>query len=283
MNLLIEAFCKGIFSVNLQQIIVIMKKQILDFLIKENNRINENYSLLKLTPADGSRIVDAVAGQFVQVEIPDSKTTFLRRPISINYIDRNDDTLWLLIRKAGKGTEALVFMEEGRRLNLVLPLGNGFSRPSKKEARILLAGGGVGVAPMYYLGTELYKEGYDVEFLLGARRDADLLELDLFSQVGKVHCSTEDGSAGEKGLITHNSALSRAWDYIFCCGPMPMMKAIARYAAKNNIECEVSLENRMACGVGACLCCVEDTSDSGNVCVCTEGPVFNIKRLKWEI
>lgn len=260
-----------------------MKKQILDFLIKENNRINENYSLLKLTPADGSRIVDAVAGQFVQVEVPYSKTTFLRRPISINYIDRNDNTLWLLIRKAGKGTEALVSMEEGRRLNLVLPLGNGFSRPSKKEARILLAGGGVGVAPMYYLGTELYKEGYDVEFLLGARRDADLLELDLFSQVGKVHCSTEDGSAGEKGLITHNSALSRAWDYIFCCGPMPMMKAIARYAAKNNIECEVSLENRMACGVGACLCCVEDTSDSGNVCVCTEGPVFNIKRLKWEI
>ena len=202
-----------------------MKKQLLDFLIKENQRINDNYSLLKLSPADGSRIIDTVAGQFVQVEVPDSKATFLRRPISINYVDRADNTLWLLIRKAGLGTEAL----------------------------------------------------------LGARRDVDLLELDLFNQVGIVYCSTEDGSTGEKGLITHNTALNQQWDYIYCCGPMPMMKAIARYAVKNNIECEVSLENRMACGVGACLCCVEDTADSGNVCVCTDGPVFNIKRLKWEI
>ena len=260
-----------------------MKKQLLDFLIKENQRINDNYSLLKLSPANGSRIIDTVAGQFVQVEVPDSKATFLRRPISINYVDRSDNTLWLLIRKAGLGTESLVSMGEGRVLNVILPLGKGFSRPLKKDARILLVGGGVGVAPMYYLGTELRNDGHNVNFLLGARRDVDLLELDLFNQVGIVYCSTEDGSTGEKGLITHNTALNQQWDYIYCCGPMPMMKAIARYAVKNNIECEVSLENRMACGVGACLCCVEDTADSGNVCVCTDGPVFNIKRLKWEI
>ena len=260
-----------------------MKKYIIDFILKENLRINENYSLLKLTPSDGSRIVETFAGQFVQVEVPCSKTTFLRRPVSINYVDRSDNTLWLLIRNAGEGTKSLISMPEGGVLNLVLPLGNGFSRPAKKDARILLAGGGVGVAPMYYLGTELRKEGYDVSFLLGARRNVDLLELELFQEVGKVYCSTEDGSAGEKGLITYNSALNGEWDYIYCCGPLPMMKAVARYAAKNNIECEVSLENRMACGVGACLCCVEDTADKGNVCVCTEGPVFNIKRLKWEI
>ena len=183
-----------------------MKKQLLDFLIKENQRINDNYSLLKLSPADGSRIIDTVAGQFVQVEVPDSKATFLRRPISINYVDRADNTLWLLIRKAGLGTESLVSMREGRVLNIILPLGNGFSRPLKKDARILLAGGGVGVAPMYYLGTELRNDGHNVNFLLGARRDVDLLELDLFNQVGIVYCSTEDGSAGEKGLITHNTA-----------------------------------------------------------------------------
>ena len=260
-----------------------MKKYICDFFIKENRRINENYSLLKLSPVDGSDVVRAVAGQFVQVEVPDSKSTFLRRPISINYIDRADNTLWLLIRNAGNGTKALIEMENYRKLNLVLPLGNGFSRLGGKDAKVLLVGGGVGVAPMYYLGTELAEEGYGVNFLLGARRDSDLLELDLFNNIGTVYCSTEDGSAGEKGLITYNSALNLSWDFIYCCGPMPMMKAIARYAAKNGIECEVSLENRMACGVGACLCCVEDTSDKGNVCVCTEGPVFNIKRLKWEI
>ena len=87
---------------------------------------------------------------------------------------------------------------------------------------------------------------------------------------------------GEKGLITQNTALQRTWDNIYCCGPMPMMKAVAAYAMRNNIECEVSLENKMACGIGACLCCVEDTT-RGNTCVCTEGPVFNIKELKWGI
>ena len=259
-----------------------MKKQILDFVIKENQRINENYSLLKLMPADGSKIVKCIAGQFVQVEIPDSITTFLRRPISINYVDEFYNELWLLVRNAGEGTRHLIGMEHGQLLNIMMPLGRGFSYPEKKDARVLLVGGGVGVAPMYYLGTELKKAGFEVNFLLGARRNVDLLELDLFQSVGKVYMSTEDGSAGEKGLITFNSALNETWDNIYCCGPMPMMKAIAKYASKNNVECEVSLENRMACGVGACLCCVEDT-DSGNVCVCTNGPVYNIKQLIWEI
>lgn len=259
-----------------------MKKQILDFTIKENIRFNDNYSLLKLSPSDGSGIAETKAGQFVQIAIPDSKTTFLRRPISINYVDKAANEMWLLVRCAGAGTKSLAEMSVGRQLNVVYPLGKGFSRSLKEEARILLVGGGVGVAPMFYLGAELKDEGFEPHFLLGARREADLLEVDLFSQLGRVYVSTEDGSAGEKGLITHNSALSEKWDGIYCCGPMPMMKAIAQYAVKNNIECEVSLENRMACGIGACLCCVEDT-DKGNLCVCTEGPVFNIKQLKWEI
>ena len=259
-----------------------MKKQSIDFIIRENKKISDNYSLMKLSPADGSPIPDTKAGQFVQVEVPDSKSTFLRRPISINYADKAHNELWLLIRDAGCGTHSLIAMQEGRVLNLLLPLGSTFSLPERKEARLLLVGGGVGVAPMYYLGTELRQAGHAVNFLLGARRSVDLLELNLFEQVGKVFVSTDDGSAGERGVVTYNSALQESWDFIYCCGPMPMMKAVAKYAARNHVECEVSLENRMACGVGACLCCVEDT-DKGNVCVCTEGPVFNINRLKWEI
>ncbi len=260
-----------------------MSKRILDFVIRENNRLNANYSLLKLSPSDGSEISEPVAGQFVQVEIPDSKTTFLRRPISINYVDRNANEMWLLVRNAGDGTKSLIEMECGRVVNLVFPLGKGFSRPLRSDAQVLLVGGGVGVAPMLYLGTELKAEHIDVNFLLGAKSKADLLELDLFQKVGNVFISTDDGSMGEKGLVTHNSALNRSWDFIYACGPQPMMKAIAKYAVKNNIMCEVSLENKMACGVGACLCCVEDT-DRGNVCVCTEGPVFNVNQLiKWEI
>ena len=95
------------------------------------------------------------------------------------------------------------------------------------------------------------------------------------------HVTTEDGSMGEKGFVTQHSVLNEKIDHIACCGPLPMMQAVARIAREKNIECEVSLENTMACGLGACLCCVEDTADDGNVCVCKEGPVFNIKRLKW--
>lgn len=259
-----------------------MKKQIKDYVVRSNERLSDSYSLLKLQPADGSAIIDTCAGQFVEVEVPDSKSTFLRRPISINFVDRDRNELWLLVRVAGEGTRHLVALAEGRVLSLVLPLGKGFSIPADTVSKVLLAGGGVGVAPMLYLGSELKKRGFEVAFLLGARSKGDLLELEEFEKIGGVYVSTDDGSMGEHGLITKNSALQKSWQMLYCCGPMPMMKAMAAYAMRNNIECEVSLENRMACGVGACLCCVEDTVE-GNLCVCKEGPVFNIKRLKWQI
>ena len=259
-----------------------MKKQIKDFIVRSNTRLSGAYSLLKLQPADGSAVADTSAGQFVEVEVPDSKSTFLRRPISINYVDRDRNELWLLVRVAGEGTRHLAALAEGRLLNLVLPLGKGFTIPADASAKVLLAGGGVGVAPMLYLGDELKRRGFSVAFLLGARSKADILELADFERIGKVYVSTDDGSYGEHGLISKNTALQQSWQMLYCCGPMPMMKAMAAYAMRNNIECEVSLENRMACGVGACLCCVEDT-DKGNVCVCKEGPVFNIKQLKWQI
>lgn len=257
-------------------------KTITIFKVTSNRPMGEDCNLLTLTPSDGSKLNDIRPGQFVQVEIPDSKTTFLRRPISVNFVDYDANQLWLLVRKAGAGTQHLAQAEVSSRLNVILPLGNGFTMP-KEQKRILLIGGGVGIAPLYYLGYALADNGFEVNYLIGARTEAGLLELDLLKTVAtRVFVSTDDGSCGEKGLVTHNTALTGNWDMIYCCGPMPMMKAVARYAAKNNIECEVSLENRMACGIGACLCCVEDT-DKGNLCVCTHGPVFNIKNLKWEI
>ena len=93
--------------------------------------------------------------------------------------------------------------------------------------------------------------------------------------------STEDGSVGEKGLVTANSILNNDFDVVYCCGPTPMMKAVSEWAKERNIKCYVSLENRMACGIGACLCCVTDTKDMGNVCVCTYGPVFDANEIKW--
>lgn len=122
--------------------------------------------------------------------------------------------------------------------------------------------------------------GQSPEFLLGARSVKDVLEIDEFNALGKVNISTEDGSLGEKGLVTLHSAWQNTYDMVYCCGPLPMMKAVAKICRENNIECEVSLENMMACGLGACLCCVEKTV-KGNICVCTEGPVFNINSLTW--
>ena len=147
---------------------------------------------------------------------------------------------------------------------------------------MLLIGGGVGVAPLLYMGAKMKESGAEPTFLLGARSAKDLLMLDIFRRYGRVYVTTEDGSEGEKGFVTNHSLLQQeCFDRISTCGPTPMMKAVARFARENGIDCEVSLENLMACGLGACLCCVEKTTE-GNLCVCKDGPVFNIKKLLWQ-
>jgi len=147
----------------------------------------------------------------------------------------------------------------------------------------LLIGGGVGIAPLLHLGAHLFSLGYKPQFLLGARSQKDLLQLDEFQKYGAVYSTTEDGTAGEKGFVTNHSILkSGDFDYLYSCGPRPMMVAVAKYVRQHSIPGEVSLENSMACGIGACLCCVEKTV-YGNLCVCTEGPVMNIDTLTWQI
>lgn len=255
-----------------------MKKFLIDFKIVKNERLSDSYSLFVLEPTHGE-LPEMLPGQFVQVEVPNSKSTYLRRPISINYVDYANNQLWLLVRKAGDGTASLMKLAENDVVNLMLPLGNGFTIFPGET--MLLIGGGVGVAPLLYFGKKAKEAGANVKFLLGARTENDLLELEKFEAVGDVFVSTENGGKGEKGFVTQHSVLnSGSFSRIACCGPMPMMKAVAKIAKDKSIECEVSLENVMACGLGACLCCVEDTVE-GNVCVCKEGPVFNIKRLKW--
>lgn len=256
-------------------------KKILNLRVVENRHIHDLYSLLILSPADGNILPEIKAGQFVNIAVDGSKNTFLRRPISINYIDRKKNIIWLLIRKAGSGTAALTRLKDGDIINTIIPLGNSFVLP-KLESRVLLVGGGVGVAPMLCWGNELIANGIKPLFLLGARTQYDVLELEEFQKLGDVHISTEDGSMGESGLVTEHSILKSHFDIIYCCGPAPMMKAVAKVAAALNAECYVSLENMMACGLGACLCCVEQTV-KGNVCVCTEGPIFNTKQLTWQI
>lgn len=255
------------------------KKYILDLKVVAMEQLNEKNVLLKLS--QDAPLPEMLPGQFVEVRVDGSTSTYLRRPISVNFVDKERNELWLMVATIGDGTRKLGQLKVGDTLNCVLPLGNTFTMPTSKEDNILLIGGGVGVAPLLYFGKQIKDFGANVTFLLGARTATDLLELEEFRKYGEVYCTTEDGSEGEKGFVTNHSVLQKGnFTQISTCGPKPMMVAVAKYAHAARIRCEASLENLMACGVGACLCCVEKTTE-GNKCACTEGPVFDINRLLW--
>jgi dihydroorotate dehydrogenase electron transfer subunit len=255
-----------------------MAKRIEDLKVIVNKRLTTDIFVLELLSYGQLPVFKP--GQFVQVRVDGSPETFLRRPISIHDVDYKNNTIKLLIQIAGKGTETLSKLRTGDQLNLIYPLGNSFSLPCKTE-KVLLVGGGCGVAPLLFLGKYLKSNGCIPDILLGFRNSERIIEFDEYSETGKVFLTTEDGSKGEKGYVTNHSLFSKpVYDRIYCCGPDSMMRAVAGYCKGNNIACEVSLENLMACGIGACLCCIVDTV-KGNLCTCIDGPVFNISELKW--
>jgi dihydroorotate dehydrogenase electron transfer subunit len=255
-----------------------MGKRIFDFQIIDNNRLKKEFYILELLSPEV--LPEIYPGQFVQVRVDHTNSIFLRRPFSFHDVDYKNNTIKLLIQITGKGTLALSLLKKGDILNLVFPLGNSFSLPSKGE-KALLVGGGCGVAPLLYLAKYLKSHDYEFDVLMGFRNADRIIEYEEYKKLSQVFIATEDGSEGEKGIVINHSLLKKTdYNRIYCCGPDSMMKAVADYSRKKNINCEVSLENLMACGVGACLCCVVNTI-RGNVCSCTDGPVFNINDLKW--
>jgi dihydroorotate dehydrogenase electron transfer subunit len=255
-----------------------MKKYLSDLTVKQVQWVNSTCVLLIMT--DEKPLPECKPGQFAELRIDDTQGIILRRPISIHSFDAVRNEIGFLVQVVGEGTKKLASVKEGDKVNTLFPLGNGFSADADKNKRYLLVGGGVGSAPLYYLGQELKRAGCDFTFLIGARKKEDLYRRAEFEAVGRVEYTTEDASLGEKGFVTNHSVLNEKFDKIFTCGPKPMMMAVAKYAKEHGIACEVSLENKMACGLGACLCCVEDTKE-GHRCVCTDGPVFSIDELKW--
>lgn len=258
-----------------------MPKYLKDFLVTAKRVLPSGSALLTVTTSDGSVLEGVAPGQFAEVKI-DSPSTFLRRPISIcNF--RNGREIDLFVKPVGEGSRCLTSMNVGDKVEMMLPLGHGFSCEATdvRGKRVLLVGGGVGAAPLVFLSDALADNGADVSVIIGGRSAKDVEGVtDLYARSAHTFVTTDDGSSGHPGIVTAHPSFSQPFDRIYCCGPTPMMKAVARIAAERSIWCEVSLENMMACGLGACLCCVEETSDEGNVCVCTEGPVFNINRLK---
>lgn len=246
-----------------------------NFIVSEKQFLNTSFFKLKLKSA--KNLPGIKPGQFVEVQVNSDSKVLLRRPISINDVNFETNEISLIIQTVGQGTKELAKISIGEEVNLVYPLGNGFE---VKGESVLLIGGGVGIAPLLYLAKQFNAKGVKADVLLGFRSQEQMIALDEFEKCSNVYISTQDGSVGEKGLVIENSIFSKSHDIIYTCGPTPMMKAIAEYALKNNIECYASLENKMACGIGACLCCVQNTTE-GHKCTCTEGPVFNVKDIIW--
>lgn len=229
----------------------------------------------------------AKAGQFICI-YPHSESTLLPRPISICEADRERNRLRIVYRVVGKGTEELSLYHTGRNIKILGNLGNGFPISKAAGKRVVLMGGGIGIPPMLQLAKDLKSEGKarEITVIAGYRNGQLFLKSDM-EEYAPVYAATEDGSAGTKGnVLDAVSALNIRPDIIMACGPMPMLRAIKRYAETEGIEAYISLEERMACGVGVCLGCVcrtkerDEHSHVNNARICADGPVFDARDVE---
>jgi len=232
---------------------------------------------------------DAKPGQFVMLRIDDRIAPLLRRPFSIYKIIEGKNALEILYRVVGECTGMLSEMREGESVDILGPLGNGFSLP-KKSGKVFIVAGGIGVAPLVFLSSHLVGEkGFaasNIKVFLGARSKDDLLCRDDFLSLGlEVAVTTDDGSDGETCLITSpvEAALKKTRpDIIYACGPSGMMKCLADMAEDYGVACQISMETLMACGFGACLgCAVESKDESKYLHVCKDGPVFDSRDIRF--
>jgi len=265
-------------------------------MILSNIEVSPSYFRIRMTAP--SSITESHPGQFVMVKVIQATDPLLRRPFGVfdlgsfetEFTDCGRQSfIEILYKVVGKGTEMLSTLHQGDHLDILGPLGKGF-KFGKPDGQKLLVGGGVGLAPLYYLARELVKSS-KVNLFAGGRNKEDILCITEFDRLGvETYVATDDGTLGSRGLVTEvfEEHLAKAGSgvTIFACGPFPMLRAVSLLAEKYNIPCQVSLEAYMACGVGACLGCVvkgrnhsESTPDYR--CVCKDGPVFDSLDLLW--
>jgi len=252
--------------------------------IIENKTVRAGYHLMRLHAPEVAMTADP--GQFVHLRVNDSYSPLLRRPISLHRIDAEAGTIDLLYQVRGAGTKALSEKKPGQRVDLMGPLGNGF-KLDFPGSRTILAAGGIGVAPLLPLAEALLDQGKKVTLLLGGRSIDHLLAADGFFHLGcQVRLVTDDGTAGMKGFVTDlllDELQQEAADAVYACGPGPMLGKVEQICLERGIPGQVSLEEYMACGVGACLGCVCAKNVPGEIQyakVCTDGPVFNFGEVK---
>lgn len=249
--------------------------------VVQREALGGEYFRLRLRPA---RPFHATPGQFVMVKTTDGIDPLLRRPFSIHrLIPGASPEFEVLFRAVGAGTQLLARTHVGDRLDVLAPLGQGFTLEGRRP---LLVGGGVGVAPLLFLSEAFLARGVTPKLLLGGRRDRDILCHEDFGCLA-VPCAfaTEDGSMGEPGLVTRLLERELAGDTegaaVYACGPIPMLAAVAKICRARAVPCQVSLEAHMACGVGACLGCVVAGAHQPYLRVCKEGPVMDAGEVRW--
>lgn len=234
----------------------------------------------------------AKPGQFVMVRVTDRLNPLLRRPFSIHRLIRTGqgtvEGLEILYKVVGTGTERLSMCQKGDGLSLLGPLGRYFALP-EKPGHVFIVAGGVGVAPMFFLTETLKKKGFDISscvVFIGGRSKDDLLCMNDFFAMGvQTVTTTDDGTAGEKDVVTaplERSIKDLRPDMIYACGPLPMLRATSRMAQQYGVPCQISIETMMGCGMGACLGCAVAPADGSEkyLHACLDGPVFNASDIK---
>jgi dihydroorotate dehydrogenase electron transfer subunit len=251
--------------------------------IISNERDTDLYFRLVVRAAQIAPLVQP--GQFVHVRIPPLRDALLRRPFSI--FQASGDTLSILYKTIGQGTEVLSRMRSSEELSMIGPLGHGFTVPPPGGETPLLVAGGYGMAALYLLAQRSPQRGI---VFVGGRRRVDILCEAEFRALGwEVRVTTEDGTHGEKGWVTQllQAELERRAPgrKLFACGPTPMLKAVGRLATEYNLPAELSLDEHMGCGIGVCLTCVVPIKAGEGweyQRTCTEGPVFDSRQIAWE-
>lgn len=230
---------------------------------------------------------DAKAGQFLEIRVIDEIQPLLRRPISIYNMDKANDLVEFIFQVKGKGTEILARRNVGEELDIIGPLGYG-TFEIKDYNKVAIIGGGIGTYPLYELAKEL-KDKSDVTMYMGFRnKELVTLEKEFEEVCNKLVLTTDDGSYKEKGFAINylkEDIKKEKPDIIFACGPLPMLKAVRDLSIEENIPCQISLEERMGCGIGACLGCAVKTAKSPKdapeyIHVCKAGPVFNANEVE---
>lgn len=262
-----------------------MPKQVHTKLIKKEEIIKDIYKFSVKAP----EIVEtAKPGNFIEIRITEGIDPFLRRPISIYNLDKENGILEFIFQVKGKGTEILSKKEEGADVDIIGPLGHGTFK-FEKYKNIAVIGGGIGIFPLYELSKEAKQNDIKVNCYLGFRnKDFVMLEKEFEEVTDNLTITTDDGTYKEKGFAIDyliKDMESEKYECIYACGPLPMLKAIQKYANENNIDCQISLEEKMACGLGVCLGCAVKTAKSPKDApeywhVCKGGPVFQAKDVE---